>query len=119
MSAICTSLSGPTPIESTGRASRRTVGMAADMPDAWLEAGRADDDVRVIEGDPGAGKSTLARIFAADRFGRTFGGRRWRVVFAPLHDQAFEQERPLAAAVADYCQSVCRLLKTPLDREAV
>ncbi len=102
-----------------GASIRRTIGMATDMLDAWLEAGRADDDVRVIEGDPGAGKSTLARIFAADRFGRTFGGRRWRVVFAPLHDQAFEQERPLAAAIADYCQSVCKPLKTPLDREAV
>jgi uncharacterized protein YjbI with pentapeptide repeats len=96
----------------------RTIGMVEDMLDHWLEAGRADDDVRVVEGDPGAGKSTLARIYAADRFGRTFGGRRWRVVFAPLHHHAFQEERPLDQSVAAYYESVGVTLKKPLDRDS-
>ncbi|MDB5310333.1 MAG: pentapeptide repeat protein [Gemmataceae bacterium] len=96
----------------------RTIGMVEEMLDQWLEAGRADDDVRVVEGDPGAGKSTLARIYAADRFGRTFGTRRWRVLYSPLHHPAFQTERPLAEAVKAYYEDVNVRLQKPLDREA-
>jgi uncharacterized protein YjbI with pentapeptide repeats len=101
-----------------GAAVTRTVGTAGEMLDHWLEAGRADDDIRIVEGDPGAGKSTLARVYAADRFGRTVGGRRWRVVFVPLHHPAFEEERPLDESVTAYCQEVCAGLRHPLDRDA-
>lgn len=101
-----------------GTAVTRTVGTAGEMLDHWLEAGRADDDIRIVEGDPGAGKSTLARVYAADRFGRTVGGRRWRVVFVPLHHPAFEEERPLDESVTAYCQEVCAGLRHPLDRDA-
>jgi uncharacterized protein YjbI with pentapeptide repeats len=97
---------------------RRTVQVAEELLDHWLEKGLPIDALRVVEGDPGAGKSSLARVYAATRLGRTLGGRRWRVVYVPLHHPALDVTKPLEEAVADYFLTIAAAIRKPLDKEA-
>lgn len=77
--------------EQQGNKTTRIVQLAEDFLNHWLETASCGDALRVIEGDPGAGKSSLARTYAATCFGRAIGGRRWRTILAPLHHAAFEK----------------------------
>jgi uncharacterized protein YjbI with pentapeptide repeats len=100
----------------------RTVQMAEELLDHWVEKGASGDALRVVEGDPGAGKSSLARVYAANRFGRSFGGRRWRVVYVPLHHPKLDVTKALEEAVAGYFQAIrvqgdAPLLIKPLDKK--
>ena len=97
---------------------KRIVGHAEDMLDAWLEESRTNDAVRVVEGDPGAGKSSLARRYAATRFGRNFAGRWWRVILVPLHDEAFVAGKSIEDAAAEFTRRVSATELVPLDRTA-
>jgi uncharacterized protein YjbI with pentapeptide repeats len=96
----------------------RTVGLAEEMLDAWMAEARTTDAVRVVEGDPGAGKSSLARRYAATRFGRHCAGRWWRVVYVPLHDETFVTGKSIEDAAAEYTQRVAAGRLTPLERGA-
>src|SRR5579883_177736 len=100
------------------RNTMRTVGLAEDMLDAWMEKARTNDPIRVVEGDPGAGKSSLARRFAANRFGRHCAGRWWRVVYVPLHDDSVAAGRSIEEAAAACTQRVSGTNLAPLERDA-
>ncbi|HEY1188706.1 MAG TPA: NACHT domain-containing protein, partial [Gemmata sp.] len=97
---------------------KRTVGLVEEMLDAWLEAARTNDAIRIVEGDPGAGKSSLARRFAATRFGHQAAGQWWRAVYVPLHDEAFALGRSIEEAAAIFTQRVSDTKLVPLDRNA-
>ena len=53
----------------------------------WWANGKKEDGLRVLSGDPGSGKSSCAKMWAAQLAERDLG---WRVVFVPLHDFGFK-----------------------------
>ncbi len=61
----------------------KTVVKVKDHLTEWLESNKAGDEYRVVSGGPGAGKSSLAKMFAVERVRRP--GNSWRVLFLPLH----------------------------------
>jgi hypothetical protein len=95
-----------------------TVQMVEKLLDAWMDKASPADPLRVVEGDPGAGKSSLARAYGATRFGLRRGGRHWRVIYVPLHHPALDLGKPLDEAVAGYCNSIGVSLAKPLDIDA-
>lgn len=79
--------------------SKFTLGKLDDFAEAWL----ADpaDEVFVVSGGPGAGKSAFARRFAAQV--AWSGPDPWKVLYVPLH--RFEVERNLADAVQAFARA--------------
>ena len=62
---------------------KKTVVKVKDHLNKWLKNNKAGDEYRVISGGPGAGKSSLAKMFAIEQARRP--GNPWRVLFVPLH----------------------------------
>lgn len=71
--------------------------VADDDLDRWAEASQADDTLRVVSGGPGAGKSSLARMFAARCWQRGIPA-----LFIPLHD--FDLDDDLIRAINTYAR---------------
>jgi hypothetical protein len=65
---------------------------------AWLERADPNQAIQVIEGGPGAGKSSVARMFAA----AVAENGAWRVLFVPLHHESFQLEGDLPRSVAAF-----------------
>ena len=61
----------------------KTVVRVKDHLTEWLKSSKAGDEYRVISGGPGAGKSSLAKMFAVEQVRRP--DNPWRVLFVPLH----------------------------------
>lgn len=61
---------------------------------AWFDAKKADDAIRIVSGEPGCGKSSFARMLAADLARR---GR--RVLYVPLHRYDFQGDAMHALSV--------------------
>jgi len=61
----------------------KTVVKVKDHLNDWLKSNKAGDEYRVISGGPGAGKSSLAKMFAVGQVRQP--GNPWRVLFVPLH----------------------------------
>ncbi len=61
----------------------------------WLESANKDDAIRLVRGGPGSGKSTFARMLAADLSAQD----NLRVLFFPL--QHFELRDQIKAAIGD------------------
>jgi uncharacterized protein YjbI with pentapeptide repeats len=79
--------------------------------EAWLEKGDRNDAIRVISGGPGSGKSSFAKIFAANQAekGKT------PVLFIPLHH--FEPSDDLVEAVGKFVRDDGFLRHNPLDKD--
>ncbi|MEH2117067.1 pentapeptide repeat-containing protein [Nostoc sp.] len=79
--------------------------------EAWLEKGDRNDAIRVISGGPGSGKSSFAKIFAANQAEKG----KIPVLFIPLHH--FEPSDDLVEAVAKFVRDDGFLRHNPLDKD--
>ena len=79
--------------------------------EAWLEKGDRNDAIRVISGGPGSGKSSFAKIFAANQAEKG----KIPVLFIPLHH--FEPSNDLVEAVAKFVRDDSFLRHNPLDKD--
>jgi len=75
----------------------------------WLKANDPDDAIRVISGGPGSGKSSFAKIFAANQAEKGH----IRVLFIPLHH--FEPSDDLVDAVGKFVRDDGFLRYNPLE----
>lgn len=75
---------------------------------SWAQRGTNGNAVRVIAGGPGSGKSSVARIFAAQ-----LADRGEKVLFIPLH--LMDATRDLESAVGAFVSEQGILPKNPLD----
>lgn len=79
--------------------------------EAWLEKGDCHDAIRVISGGPGSGKSSFAKIFAANQAQKG----KIPVLFIPLHH--FEPSDDLVDAVGKFVRDDGFLRHNPLDKD--
>ncbi|WP_335068438.1 pentapeptide repeat-containing protein [Nostoc sp.] len=79
--------------------------------EAWLEKGDYDDAIRVISGGLGSGKSSFAKIFAANQAEKG----KIPVLFIPLHH--FEPSDDLVDAVGKFVRDDGFLRHNPLDKD--
>ena len=79
--------------------------------EAWLEKGDCNDAIRVISGGPGSGKSSFAKIFAANQAEKG----KIPVLFIPLHH--FEPSDDLVDAVGKFVRDDGFLRHNPLDKD--
>lgn len=79
--------------------------------EAWLEKGDRTDAIRVISGGPGSGKSSFAKIFAANQAEKG----KIPVLFIPLHH--FEPSDDLVEAVGKFVRDDGFLRHNPLDKD--
>ena len=78
--------------------------------ETWLQEGKQDDAIRLISGGPGSGKSSFAKIFAAQQAEKG----EMPVLFIPLHH--FKLSDDLVKAVGEFVQLEGFLPHNPLDR---
>jgi hypothetical protein len=76
--------------------------------DSWLSDNSREHAIRVISGDPGAGKSSFARMFAAHRM--ALGDR---VLLVPLH--ALHVGIELTEAITTLCRNTRRYPAAPFE----
>jgi uncharacterized protein YjbI with pentapeptide repeats len=79
--------------------------------ESWLSKALKTDAIRLISGDPGSGKSSFAKMFAAKQSAKSNG----YVLFIPLHH--FETSVDLIDAVGKFVQSSGILPYNPLATE--
>jgi hypothetical protein len=78
--------------------------------ETWLQEAKPDDAIRLISGGPGSGKSSFAKIFAAQQAEKG----EIPVLFIPLH--LFKLSDDLVKAVGEFVQLERLLPHNPLDR---
>jgi len=78
----------------------------------WVAAGDPNDAIRLITGGPGSGKSSFARILAADEAAT----QRVHVIFVPLHQLDLADD--LSASVADFIKTTGILSYDPLAADS-
>ena len=78
--------------------------------ETWLQKAKPDDAIRLISGCPGSGKSSFAKIFAAQQAEKG----EIPVLFIPLH--LFKLSDDLVKAVGEFVQCERFLPHNPLDR---
>jgi uncharacterized protein YjbI with pentapeptide repeats len=78
--------------------------------EAWLHEAKSDDAIRLISGGPGSGKSSFAKIFAAQQA----KNGEIPVLFVPLHLLSLSDD--LVKAVGEFVQIEGFLRHNPLDR---
>ncbi|MFB2918534.1 MULTISPECIES: pentapeptide repeat-containing protein [Aerosakkonema] len=79
--------------------------------ETWLQSAKSDDAIRLISGGPGSGKSSFAKMFAAQIAEKGD----IPVLFIPLH--LFRLSDDLVKAVGEFVQFDGFLCHNPLDRE--
>jgi uncharacterized protein YjbI with pentapeptide repeats/Mrp family chromosome partitioning ATPase len=79
------------------------------MVSAWLTRAEPNDAIRVISGGPGSGKSSFARMFAAQY------AQKERVLFIPLHQLDLSDDLP--RSIADYVRVAEIVPHDPLNSE--
>ena len=77
--------------------------------DSWLEKANKDDAIKIISGDPGAGKSSFTKMFAA----KIAEKQAIPVLFIPLHH--FDPTGDLVEAIARFVRDHEYLYDNPLD----
>jgi hypothetical protein len=93
------------------RQERRLVVELKDALDNWVASCSRDDVFRVISGEPGAGKSSFARMYAAHRMA---AGE--RVLLVPLH--MLDVESDLGEALASLCRQTPPFPDAPFGDES-
>ena len=88
---------------------RRVVLYLEDALEQWLSENNSSDAIRVVVGGPGAGKSSITKIFAAKQSGKS----KWRILLIPLH--RFDIEGDLIKAVGNFVIEEGFLTFNPLD----
>lgn len=78
--------------------------------EAWLQEAKPDDAIRLISGGPGSGKSSFAKIFAAQQAEKG----EIPVLFIPLHLLSLSDD--LVKAVGEFVQIEDFLRHNPMDR---
>ena len=78
----------------------------------WLANPKSEDAVRVISGGPGSGKSSFARIFAA----QASASGKLKVLFVPLH--LIDPSKDLVEEVGRFVRDDGVLTHNPLDAES-
>jgi predicted NACHT family NTPase len=78
--------------------------------ETWLQEAKPDDAIRLISGDPGSGKSSFAKIFAAQQAEKG----EIPVLLIPLH--LFTPSDDLVKAVGEFVQTEGFLRHNPMDR---
>jgi hypothetical protein len=79
--------------------------------ESWLDNAEAGDAIRILSGEPGSGKSSFAKMFAARQSERN--GR--RVMFVPLH--LLELSDDLETSLAKFIRYLDPALTNPLSPE--
>ncbi|MEM7063945.1 MAG: pentapeptide repeat-containing protein [Cyanobacteria bacterium P01_B01_bin.77] len=74
----------------------------------WLQSTDKTDVIRIVSGGPGSGKSSFAKVFAANQ-----STQKNRVLFIPLHQ--FDPTGDLEIAIAKFIQYGNFLSTNPLD----
>lgn len=88
----------PQPDEENGKPQKPRVVASHAALHAWVKAQQSADAIRLISGGPGSGKSSLAKMFAAE----ISQGGQMRVLFIPL--QHFNMKKALDEAVGYFLQ---------------
>jgi uncharacterized protein YjbI with pentapeptide repeats len=78
--------------------------------ETWLQEAKSDDAIRLISGGPGSGKSSFAKIFAAQQAEKG----EFPVLLIPLH--LFTPSDDLVKAVWEFVQIEGFLRHNPMDR---
>jgi hypothetical protein len=95
-----------------GRKRRCRIFLLEDEIDSWLQHGpKTGDDIRLITGGPGSGKSTFAKWLAAELSEKP----RMRVLFIPL--QRFRIQASLKDAIGTYLTETKRFEQSPLAQD--
>jgi hypothetical protein len=95
-----------------GRPPRRVVVDLKAELDSWLDAAQKDDNVRVVSGGPGGGKSSFARVYATHRAGR--GG--FQVLLVPLHRLNLKSD--VREALRDYAAAKLQITEDLFDAQS-
>jgi hypothetical protein len=95
---------------SYGKTERVVISLEEEL-DAWLNRADPQDAIRIISGDPGSGKSSFCKMFAAKRANRTDQ----HILFIPLH--LFDPRDDLIEAIGDFVRNDKILPHNPLDPE--
>jgi uncharacterized protein YjbI with pentapeptide repeats len=94
---------------------RRLVRWLDLLVDEWRAQRNVEQPILILEGGPGSGKSSFAKVYAA----RVAREGDWRVLFVPLHDQLFDLEGNLRDAIRSFCRLLpVRPPEDPLDLTA-
>ena len=94
------------------RRRRRVVVSLQGELEQWLEKANPQDAIRVISGGPGSGKSSFARIFAA----QLAQDGKLRVLYIPLH--LIDASKDVIDEVGRFIRDEGVLLQNPLDPES-
>ena len=102
-------------MDEVGRTDRRVrrvvVALQAEL-EQWLKQANREDTIRVISGGPGSGKSSFARIFAA----QIAQNGKPKVLFVPLH--LIDASKDLVDEVGRFVRDEGVMLQNPLDPES-
>lgn len=85
------------------------VTMVQEELTTWVESDEKSDVIRIVSGGPGYGKSSIARMFAANRTSDTSR----RVLYIPLH--LFDPLESLIDAVGNFIKAEGYLSVNPLE----
>lgn len=91
---------------------RRTVVSLRTELHKWLDTPSPHDAMRVISGGPGSGKSSFARVFAAEVSARAVA----KVLYVPLH--LIDPSRDLVDEIGRFVRDEGVLPHNPLDADA-
>jgi len=94
--------------EGNAARTRRVVIRLHDVLHAWVDHGEKNDAIRVITGGPGSGKSSFAKMFAAEIATK---GR--RALYVPLH--LLDPEKDLEIAIGQFVRQQDIFPGNPLD----
>lgn len=68
-------------VEAEEKAGKRRVVWLEESLDKWLQYKKPQDEIKMMSGGPGSGKSSFAKMWAA----KVAHEKKWQVIFIPLH----------------------------------
>jgi hypothetical protein len=100
-----------TPAQSKEKRTRVVTSLQSEL-EGWLKKNDQQDTIRVISGGPGSGKSSFARIFAA----QVASAGTPRVLFIPLH--LIDPSKDLTEEIGRFLKDEGVLQHNPMDPES-